>query len=61
MSSAIYFNLGQSKNLLSGNELKAFRDGKLNFAKRTISLIDRVENTVGKGENTGYQHFLLLS
>ena len=25
-----------------------------------IFLIDRVENTVGKGENAGYQHFLLL-
>ena len=26
----------------------------------TISLFDRVENTVGKGENAGYQHFLLF-
>ena len=26
-----------------------------------ISLLDRVENTVGKGENAGYQHFLLFS
>ena len=26
-----------------------------------ISLYDRVENTVGKGENGGYQHFLLFS
>ena len=25
-----------------------------------ISLYDRVENTVGKGENAGYQHFLLF-
>ena len=24
------------------------------------SLYDRVENTVGKGENADYQHFLLL-
>ena len=24
----------------------------------TISLCDRVENTVGKEENAGYQHFL---
>ena len=24
-----------------------------------ISVVDRVENIVGKGENTGYQHFLL--
>ena len=26
----------------------------------TISLFDREENTVGKGENAGYQHFLLF-
>ena len=26
----------------------------------TISLFDRVENTVGKEENTGYQYFLLF-
>ena len=25
-----------------------------------ISLFDRVENTVGKEENAGYQHFLLF-
>ena len=25
-----------------------------------ISVFDRVENTVGKGENAGYQHFLLF-
>ena len=29
-----------------------------NVASMTISLFDRVENTMGKGENTGYQHFL---
>ena len=27
----------------------------------TISLFDSVDNTVGKGENAGYQHFLLFS
>ena len=26
----------------------------------TISFFDRVENNVGKGENAGYQHFLLF-
>ena len=41
-------------------KLKAFADDKLNFVKMTISLSDRVENTVGKGENAGYQHFLLF-
>ena len=41
-------------------KLKAFADGKLSKAKMTISLFDTVENTVGKGENAGHQHFLLF-
>ena len=28
-------------------------NNKLNIAKMTISLFDRAENTVGKGENAG--------
>ena len=38
--------------------MKAFADDKLNVARAMISLIDRIENTVGKDENAGYQHFL---
>ena len=38
-------------------KLKAFADDKLNVTKMTISLFERVENTVGKEENAGYQHF----
>ena len=34
-------------------------DDKLEVAKMKISLLDSVQNTVGKGENAGYQHFLL--
>ena len=41
-------------------KLKAFADDKLNIAKTTISLYDGLENTVGKGENAGYQHYLLF-
>ena len=32
-------------------KLKAFAGDKLNAAEMTISSFDRVENTVGKGEN----------
>ena len=39
---------------------KAFADDKLNVDEMTISLFDREENSVGKGENAGYQHFLLF-
>ena len=45
--------------ILIETKLKAFADKKLNFAKMMISLFDRVENTVGKEENAGDQHFLL--
>ena len=41
-------------------KLKAFANNKLNDSKITISLCERVENTVGKEENAGYQHFLLF-
>ena len=41
-------------------KLKAFADNKLNVAKMMISPCDRAENIVKKGQNTGYQHFLLF-
>ena len=37
--------------------MKAFADAKLNLATMIISLFDKVDNTVGKGENAGHQHF----
>ena len=40
--------------------MKAFADDKLKIIKMMSSLFDRVENTLGKGENAGYQHFLLF-
>ena len=41
-------------------KLKAHADDKLNVERMVISLYDKVENTVGKGENAGYQQFLLF-
>ena len=41
-------------------KLKAFADDRSNVAKLMILVFDRVENIVGKGENAGYQHFLLF-
>ena len=41
-------------------KLKAFAYDKLKIAKMMISLLDWVENTVGKVENAGYQHFLIF-
>ena len=41
-------------------KLKGFADDNFNVAKMTIFLCDKVENTVGKEENTGFQLFLLF-
>ena len=35
-------------------------NNELTIAKMMISLFDKLENTVGKVENAGYQHFLLF-
>ena len=46
--------------ILDVTKLKAFADDKMNVAQMMISVFDRMENIVGKGENAGYQHFLLF-
>ena len=46
--------------MLDLSKLKAFADDIVNVAGMMISLSDSVENIVGKGENAGYQHFLLF-
>ena len=45
--------------ILDVTKLKAFADDKFNIARMMIFLLDSLENTVGKEENAGYQHFLL--
>ena len=42
------------------SKLKAFADDKIKVLKMTIFVSDRTENIVEKGENAGYQHFLLF-
>ena len=46
--------------ILDVTKSKASADDKLSVAKMTISLFDKVENTMGKGANAGYKHFLLF-
>ena len=46
--------------ILDWTKFKAFADDKLNAVKEIISVFHRVENIEGKGENAGYQHFLLF-
>ena len=59
----IIFNSLLNDKILDMTKLKAFADDKLNVAETKISFFfffNRVENTVRKGENAGYQHFLLI-
>ena len=48
------------KKYLIWTKLKAFPDDEFKAAKMTISVHDSIESIVGKGENAGNQHFLLL-
>ena len=50
-----------NNNFLDSVKFQAFADDNLSVAKIMVSIFDRVENIVGKGENAGNQHFLLFS
>ena len=45
--------------ILDWSKLKASADDKINVTGMLKFLLERLEN-VGKGENAGYQHFLLF-
>ena len=42
------------------SKFKAFADNKINVTQTLKFQDGKVEDTVGKGENAGYQHFLLF-
>ena len=48
--------------ILDWSKLKAIADTnlKVHVVKMMVYVLDRVENIVAKGENAGYQHFLLF-
>ena len=46
--------------VLDETKFKAFADDKLSNKKIIVLHFIRVENIVAKGENAGYQHFLLF-
>ena len=41
------------------SKLKTFADNKINVTETLKFVLRKAENTVGKGENAGYQYFLL--
>ena len=42
------------------NQIESICRRQFTVARMMISILDRAENIVGKGENAGYQHFLLF-
>ena len=45
---------------LDRSKSKAFADDIINMTRKLKFVLRRIENIVGKGENAGYQHFLLF-
>ena len=55
------FNLISLPNkILDLSKLNVFADDKRNVKEKLKFGMGREENIVGKGENAGYQHFLLF-
>ena len=54
------FNSLPNDKILDWSKLKAFADDKVKVIQKLKFKLLRVENIVGKGENVGYQHFLLF-
>ena len=50
----------QTTNFWSKLREFEFADNKLDLIEKLKFVLGRVENVVGKGENAGFQHFLLF-
>ena len=61
VNSILFINSWPNDKFLDRTKLRAFADDKLSIAVMMISLLYKAENAMGKGENVGYQHFLLFS
>ena len=56
----LFLNSLPIDKMLGWSKLKAFADDKIKVTEKFKFVLGRVENIVGKGENAGYQHFLLF-
>ena len=56
----IVFNPLPNNKILDLSKFNAFADDKIILTHKLKFVLRRVENIVGKGENAGYQHFLLF-
>ena len=48
------------KKIVDYSNLRAFTDDEIHLTEKLKFVLGRVENILGKGENAGYQHFLLF-
>ena len=55
------FNCLPKDKTLDVFKVKGFAGGILNLVEMLVIVCESVENLVGKGENTGYQYFLLFT
>ena len=55
----IFVNSLPNDKILDRSKLKALADDKINVIEK-LKFLGKVENIEGKGENAGYQHFLLF-
>ena len=60
LSIYVPLNFLPDDKVLDLSKLKAFADDKIDVTEILKFVSRRVENIVGKGENAGYQHFLLF-
>ena len=49
-----------NNKILDQSDLKDFAEDRINVNFKMAFVLGRLENIVGKGENAGYQHFLLF-
>ena len=49
-----------NNKILDWSKLKVFADNTVNATQKLKFVLGGIENEVGKGENDGYQHFLLF-
>ena len=54
------FNSVPNNKILDLSKLRAFADNKIRLARMMVFVFDRIENIMEKGENAGYQYFLLF-
>ena len=57
---SMQFNHLPNNQIMDWTKLKAFGKNNQILKKIVISDFESVKNIVGKGENAGYQHFLLF-